>query len=114
MKGTGLIIYFIVLIAVYVYSAYCLMRIAQNDGQEYPWFAWIPILNIWLICQLSEKDPTVLWFILCLVPCVNIVVMILLFMAIAEKLGFESWWGILMIVPIVNFYVLYRFAFTGP
>lgn len=105
------VIYFIVLIAVYAYAAYCLMRIADNTGTENSWFAWIPILNIWLMCQIAEKE--VLWFILCLIPCVNIVVLILIWMEIAEILGYENWWGILMIVPIVNFYVLYKFAFEA-
>jgi hypothetical protein len=35
-------------------------------------------------------------------------------MDVAEKLGFENWWGVLTIIPIFNFYVFYKLAFTEP
>lgn len=99
-------------IATYVFSAICLMKMGQKTGQEYPWFAWIPILNFYLMVQIAQKD--VVWFILCLIPCVNFIVLILVWMSIAEVMGFENWWGILMIIPIFNFYVMYKLAFTEP
>jgi len=40
--------------------------------------------------------------------------MILVWMDIAAVLGFENWWGILTIIPIFNFYVMYKLAFTEP
>jgi uncharacterized membrane protein YoaK (UPF0700 family) len=45
------------------------------------------------------------WFILLLIPLVNIVIGIIVWMAIAEARGKPNWWGILMIVPLVNFIV---------
>jgi hypothetical protein len=45
------------------------------------------------------------WFILFLVPFVNIVIAIMVWMAVAEARGKPSWWGILTIVPIANLIV---------
>lgn len=37
--------------------------------------------------------------------------MILLWMALAEKRGYPNWWGVLMIVPIVNFVIFFILVF---
>ena len=42
------------------------------------------------------------WFILCLIPLVNIVIFIIIWMAIAEARHKPNWWGILMIVPVLR------------
>lgn len=34
MNGVFWFIYFLVVVGVYVFSAYCLMRIAQDEGEE--------------------------------------------------------------------------------
>jgi hypothetical protein len=112
-----LIVLILVWLAVYVFSALCLMKMADRLGVENSWFAFIPFLNLWLICQMGDRDNT--WFILMLVfafccGIVTAVMAILIFMDVAEKLGFENWWGILLIIPIFNFYVLYKLAFTEP
>jgi hypothetical protein len=45
------------------------------------------------------------WFILFLIPLVGVVMLIIVWMAIAEARGKPNWWGILMIVPLANFVV---------
>ena len=101
----------------YVYFAYMLMKMADRLGVENSWFAFIPFLNYWLMTQMAGRDST--FFIILLIsafccPIVTIVMVILLFMDIARNLGFEEWWGILMIVPIFNLYVAYKLALTEP
>jgi hypothetical protein len=112
-----LIVLILVWLAIYVYSAFCLMRMADRLGVENGWFAFIPFLNIWLLCQMGDRDNT--WFIIMLITAfccgiVTAVMAILIMMDVSEKLGFENWWGILLIIPIFNFYVLYKLAFTEP
>jgi hypothetical protein len=111
------VIYFIVLLAVYIYSGFCLMRIADRLGVENSWFAFIPFLNLWLLTQMGDRDDS--WFIIMLIfmfccGIVTAVMAILIMMDVAERLGFENWWGVLLIIPIFNFYVLYKLAFTEP
>jgi hypothetical protein len=45
------------------------------------------------------------WFVLCLIPLVNIVIFIIIWMAIAEARHKPNWWGILLIVPVVGLLV---------
>lgn len=112
ISGVWIALYVIFILAIYLFMAFSLMKIAEKTGTPNGWFGFIPILNFWLMVQIAQRD--VVWFILCLIPCVNIVIMIILWMDIAAIRGFENWWGILMIIPIFNFYVMYKLAFTEP
>jgi hypothetical protein len=42
------------------------------------------------------------WIILCFIPGVNLVILVIVWMAVAEARAKPSWWGILMIVPVAN------------
>jgi len=95
-----LIVYFVAIAVFYIYFAISLMKIAEKTDTENGWFAWIPILNVILMLQIAEKP--LWWFILILIPLVNIVIIVLVWMAIAERRGKPSWWGIMMLVPIMN------------
>ncbi|MBU1669612.1 MAG: hypothetical protein KKF41_12410 [Actinobacteria bacterium] len=111
------LITFLIGIAAYIYTSYCFMKTADRLGVPNGWFAFIPFLNLWLFCQMGDRDNT--WFILMLIfsfccGIVTFVMVVLIFMDVAEKLGFESYWGILLIIPIFNFYVVYKFAFGEP
>jgi Family of unknown function (DUF5684) len=55
--GTGTIMtILIVFVAVYVLSAYPLVRIAKqtSDCGDSAWFAWVPVLNIILMCRIAR------------------------------------------------------------
>jgi len=87
-------------LAIYVYVALALSTIATKTHTENPWLAWIPIANLVLMVNIAKKP--VWWVLLLLVPLVNIVIYIIVWMAIAEARGKPNWWGILLIVPIVG------------
>jgi hypothetical protein len=93
----------VIFAALYVYISLALQTIAKKTNTENPWLAWIPIANVFLMLNIA-KEP-LWWFILCLIPFVNIVVLIIVCMAIAEARGKPSWWGILYIVPVANLIV---------
>ncbi len=112
ISGVWIALYVIFIVAIYLFMGFCLMKMANKTGTPNGWFGFIPILNFWLMVQIAQRD--VLWFILLLIPCVNIVIFIIVWMDIAAVMGFENWWGILMIIPIFNFYVMYKLAFTEP
>ena len=84
----------------YIYFAICLMQIAKRTNTPNGWMAWIPILNIYLMCKLAGKSGW--WIILLLIPFVNIIAVIIIWAEIAKKLGKPAWWGVLMLIPIVN------------
>ena len=96
-------IYLVFWAAVYVYCGLAFMTIATKTGTENPWMAWVPILNLWLMVQIAEKEAW--WIILFFIPVLNLVAAIVVTMAIAERVDKPSWWGILVIVPGVNLIV---------
>lgn len=109
-SGVILIVALVLGLAFYVYFSVSLSTIASKTNTENGWFAWIPILNIVLMLNIAHKP--LWWFLLMLIPLVNIIIGIMVWMAIAEARGKPSWWGILMIVPLVNFVVPGYLAFS--
>ena len=85
---------------VYLYFALTLQIIARKTGTANSWWAWIPILQILLSLNVAKKP--IWWLVLCLVPLVNLVMYVLIWMGIAEARGKPSWLGVLFIVPGVN------------
>jgi hypothetical protein len=101
--GAFMLVFLVFFGALYVYMALALSTIAKKTNTENPWLAWIPIANIVLMLNIAKKP--IWWIILCFIPLVNIVILIIVWMAIAEARGKPNWWGILMIVPVVNLIV---------
>ena len=102
--GAGLFMFFLVFAAAgYVYMALALQTIANKTNTENSWLAWIPIANIILMLNIAKKP--IWWIVLFLIPIANIVVIIIVWMAIAEARRKPSWWGVLFIVPVANLVV---------
>jgi len=114
----GMFIFLLVfVIAVYVYFAFCLMKMAQKTNTENAWMAWIPIANLVLMIQIARKP--MWWLALFLLPIIPVVgaiatliIVVILWMEIAGRLGKEKWLGILMIVPIANLILPGYLAFS--
>ncbi len=106
----------IVGLAFYVFWAWCLARLAQKLGMEFgKSFIWalIPIANIFLLLKLAARP--MWWFILLLIPIVNFVIMILMWMSLVERLGKPAWWGVVIaLVPIVNIVLFLILVFEKP
>lgn len=112
--GIGMII---VWLAIYVFFAFCLARLAVKRGMPFgSSFIWaiIPIANVFLFLKIAAKP--MWWFILFLIPIVNIVIAILAWMSICEQLGKPGWWGIMIgLVPVANiiFFLMLVFGKEG-
>jgi hypothetical protein len=104
-------LYLILLIVFYVYFAICLQVLAKKTDTPNGWLAWIPVANIFLMIQIAQKP--LWWFILLLIPIVNIVIGVILWMKIAERRGKPNWLGILIIVPVVGIIIPGYLAFSG-
>ena len=106
VSGLGMgAIFFALLFALagYVYMSLALQTIATKTNTANAWLAWIPIANLFLMLSIGKKP--MWWFLLFLVPLVNIVMVIMVWMAVAEARGKPNWWGILTIVPVANLVV---------
>ena len=89
----------------YLFGCFCVAYMAKKMGMSF-WTSFImaivPIANLILLAQMANKP--IWWFILLLIPIVNIVIFIIIWMAISERLGKPGWWGIIIgLVPLVNF-----------
>jgi len=95
----------------YAYMSLVIMFIAKKTSTSNSWMAWVPILNMYLLCKAAGKS--IAWFILMFIPFLNIIAMVIVWAAVAERLGRPSWWGILILVPGVNIVIPAVLAFTG-
>lgn len=103
IAGTMILIIVVFALAAYVYVSLALQTIATKTSTPNGWLAWIPIANIFLMLSVAKKP--MWWFLLFLIPLVNIVIAIIVWMAVAEARHKPNWWGILTIVPGVNLVV---------
>lgn len=106
--GFGILMEFLFFIlafffAFYVYHALALQTIARKTNRDDGWLAWIPIANLFLMVMIAKKP--VWWVLLFLIPLVNVVVIVMVWMAIAKARGKPNWWGILYIIPPVSIIV---------
>ncbi|MCK9614827.1 MAG: hypothetical protein M0R48_04895 [Candidatus Omnitrophica bacterium] len=117
--GIALFIFFLSLIF-YVYSALCLYLIAKKTAVEPAWLAWIPIANLFLMCNIAKISYLWLLGILGLfIPFVSIlanIYLIGLFVYVWYKIAIArnkpGWVGILTILPIANLVIMGYLAFS--
>lgn len=110
VAGGVFIFMFLFWLVLYAYFAFCLQRIAQKIGTENSWLAWIPIANMYLMCNMASKP--VWWMVLMFVPIANIIIGILLWFEIIKALNKPGWLVVLMFVPIANFALFGYLAFS--
>lgn len=109
LAGLGIMIYLIAL-AVYIFTSLCLFLIAKKLNVPAPWTAWIPIIQVWTFVTSAGKAWW--WILLLLVPIVNTIVGIYLWICITENLGRNKWLGLLMLLPVINLVLLGILAFS--
>jgi len=108
-SGFGLVLF--LWVALYFYFSFTQYKIAQKVGHESTWWAWVPILNFVQQIQMARKEWY--WFLFCLIPVVNIFVIAAIWMEIAKNCRQSAAWGIMAIVPFLNFIALGYLAFSG-
>lgn len=103
IAGTVMTFLLVTCAAVYIYMALALQTIATKTSTANGWLAWIPIANLILMLNVAKKP--LWWIVLFIIPLVNIVIAIMVWMAVAEARGKPNWWGVLVIVPVANIVV---------
>lgn len=107
----GVTILVLIFLAVYVYFAIAWMTIAKKMKYQYPWLAWIPIVNIAMILQLGGFHWA--WIFLILIPVLGwlalTVLCIIATWKIFEKRKYPGWFSLSLIIPEVGL-ILYLIA----
>jgi hypothetical protein len=95
----------------YIFSSLALQKIGKEMEYPNPVYAWIPIVNLVMVMQLGKQNP---WILLTmLIPGINLVATVFLFIAlmeITEKRGYQKILAILMFIPLGMFILLYLLA----
>ncbi|MEA3414466.1 MAG: hypothetical protein U9Q99_03005 [Nanoarchaeota archaeon] len=124
--GIGLILFLIILaIGIYIFIALAIQTIAKKQKYKYPWFAWIPLLNLILIFQLGGFHWEWIFLylgtliteikILAIISTIAIIVLtIISFWKIFEKEKYPGALSFLLIVPIARLIVLGMIAWKKP
>ena len=101
----------LLVVALYVFFSYCLLVIARKTDTDGGWMAWVPVLQLYLMCKVAGLPG---WTVLLmLVPIVNLVFMIYLMMKVAEATQKPGWVGVLSVVPVVGMFVFPYLAFSN-
>lgn len=102
---------FLLLVAIlYVYVAVCVMKIAEKTNTPDGWWAWVPILNIVLLIKIAGKP--IWWIVLFLIPLVNLIVAILIWVGVCEARQKSPALVIGLLIPLVNLGVIGYLAFS--
>ena len=98
-------------LVVYVFTSFCLMKIADKLEIPNSWLAWIPIAQIWVMVRAAGKPGW--WLILFFIPLVNFVIGLIVFFSIPTSLNKSSLYGLLLLVPILGVFLYFGLlAFT--
>lgn len=102
---------FLFCLTIYAYMAYTLQLIAKKTNASNTWWAWVPVVSLFLLVKIAQKSYW--WVLWSVIPIVNLVITAILWMRIAVRLRKPKWLGFLALIPIVNFVVMGYLAFTN-
>jgi hypothetical protein len=125
---------FLVLLLDWLISAWLLYRIGKRLRYEKSWNAWFPLYNTWMLIKLALKRHPAIWLasLLLLNFCMSFardshrwsagyvawlaclasatVITIFLWTSLCKRCGKPGWWGILWIIPVIDYIVMYQLA----
>src|SRR4030042_3528032 len=91
-------------VAVYLFFCLCFFIIAKKLDVPSPWIAFVPIIQIWTFVRCAGKPWW--WILLLLIPFINIILIIYLYMCIAENMGKHKWLGLIVLIPYIGALIL--------
>lgn len=98
-------------LVVYIFTSFCLMKIADKLDIPNSWLSWVPIAQIWVMVRAAGKPGW--WLILFFIPLVNFVIGLIVFFSIPTSLNKSSLYGLLIFVPILGVFLYFGLlAFT--
>jgi uncharacterized membrane protein YhaH (DUF805 family) len=109
--GFGLLMFLLVIcLAFYVFYCFCAKRICEKCGVNPGILIWIPIAQLVPLLQAAKMQ--VWMIILFLVPLINMVVGIMMWVKICQARGKSGWLVILLFIPIANIVFFPYLAFS--
>ena len=98
-------------LVIYVYLGMMLSMLARKTATRGAGMAWVPVLNMVLMCRIARKPG--FYVFLLFVPFVNLMVIVMIWMAIARVRGKSPALALLLLIPPVSILVPWIMA-SGP
>lgn len=103
---TVMIVSLVIGLLVYLFVAWCTMKIADKTGTPNGWWGFIPIMNVILLLDIAQKPRIwALALIGMIIPLLNIIAGLVIvigyayiMMEIADQLGKPKFWGIISVI----------------
>ncbi len=104
---TMILAFIIIFTALDIYVGFVLKALAKKTNTPKAWMGFIPITNVYLMAKIAGLSG---WYTtslgLALIPYVGgpitIATFAYIWINIAKKTGRPGWWGIMILVPIIN------------
>lgn len=100
--GIGTLIMYVVIYAV---MGFLMGKVFEKAGKPL-WAGFVPIYNLIILLEIVGRP--LWWIVLFLIPCVNIVAIVLVAMDLAERFGKSKAWGVifLFLISLVGYAIL--------
>jgi Family of unknown function (DUF5684) len=89
--GIGTLIMYVVIFAV---MGFLMGKVFEKAGKPL-WAGFVPIYNLIILLEIVGRP--IWWIVLFLIPCVNIVAIVLVAMDLAERFGKTKAWGVIFL-----------------
>lgn len=100
--GVGMLFFYLI---VYLFFSFCLYKIFQKARRDDAWAAFIPIYNTIVLVDILKKP--IWWFILLMIPFVNIIFAIMLTDRLSKFFGKDILMTLLLLVlPFIGLPIL--------
>ena len=106
-SSSGGILIPLFVLALVVFMIVCMWKVFTKAGQP-GWACIVPIYNLYVMLQIAGKPAW--WLVLFFIPLANLVAMVLLNIAIAERFGKSMGFGIGLVVLGVIFFPILAFG----
>ena len=97
-------------VTTYIAWGLALFYIAKKTDTQNGWWAFVPILNLFLLCDIAGMDYA--WLLLLLVPCIDAVFIVYIWWQVCEERDKPGIISVLMVVPFVNLLTALYLAFS--
>jgi hypothetical protein len=98
------------MVLLYLFHCYCCMLICQKTGNPAGILVWLPVLQLFPLLRAAGMSGW--WFLAYFVPLLNLVPVILWPLKIAMARGKSVWVGVLLLLPVTNFFAFLYLAFS--
>jgi hypothetical protein len=102
--GIGMILLYLAIFALVIVGMYKIFEKAGKPG----WAAIVPIYNLIVLLEIVGKP--LWWILLCIIPCVNIVALVIINIELAKRFGKDTVYGILLALFGVVMYPVLGFS----